>query len=310
MTVRAHNASRRAVLSGLAGVAVGTAGTLAVTGFGSAAEPTRPEALGLDHAVAEILSGLDSDGPYRHPTSAERERALSATRRVLSGRTGQRTARMYANLGMDLRSGVDSTGRVCDMVTSTTRTPRSWGLLVVEHGAPAPGLVVEVPHPGSDQLTALIGVALFRAVPGAALLMAGAHRKAADGNADVAHEPRSLFAALAGELAERGAVQLQLHGYANSSMPDKEIVISAGATEAGARIRAAARRLSERGFAVCRAWQGGCDSLDGETNAQGRAAAAGGNPFVHLEMNHSVRADASECHEVIAAIAETYGPAR
>ena len=86
-----------------------------------------------------------------------------------------------------------------------------------------------MPHPGSDRHTEQLGLALFRALPGAALLIAGAHRRAADGTADVAHQPDSMFHALATHLADRGADQLQLHGFDDDSLADHDIVISAGA---------------------------------------------------------------------------------
>ncbi|MEV6898927.1 hypothetical protein [Amycolatopsis sp. NPDC051372] len=50
-------------------------------------------------------------------------------------------------------------------------------MYVIDRSAP-PSLVVEVPHPGFDLRTELFGVDLFRQVPGAVLLVAGAHRKA------------------------------------------------------------------------------------------------------------------------------------
>ncbi|MEV8610958.1 hypothetical protein AB0383_24090 [Amycolatopsis sp. NPDC051373] len=74
---------------------------------------------------------------------------------------------------------------------------------MIDRSAP-PSLVVEVPHPGFDLRTELFGVDLFRQVPGAVLLVAGAHRKADDSHADVAHEEDSVFHVVAAALAARG----------------------------------------------------------------------------------------------------------
>lgn len=256
--------------------------------------------------MAALINGLDPDGLYRHPTASERRQAVLATRRLLAGTAGSRTARMYARLGMRLTSGTDVTGRFCELVTSETATARSWGLLVVERGEAPAHLLIEVPHPRADWDTARIGLALFRAVPGSALLIAGAHRHAAGGRADVAHERDSLFHAIAGLLATHGATQLQLHGYADASMPGEDIVISAGAGTPQPPMKQAAEALAVEGFEVCRAWRDGCDKLNGETNVQGRAAAGHGNPFVHFEMSRSSRADGTDRAEMLRVLAETY----
>ena len=286
---------RRAVLCGMAAVAV-------AIGLGSCTARNDT----LDAALARVVGGLDPNGPYRPPTGEEGRQALTGTERLLSGDTVA-AQEPFDPLGMDTSTAVDAaTGRAYALAVSRPYTERSWGLLVIDLTAPGPHLVLEVPHPVADQDSEHIGLALFRAIPGAVLLVAGAHRRAANRTADVAHQPDSLFHAIATHLADTGLGQLQLHGYHDESLPSHEIVISAGAGQPGPLVRHAADRLAAGGFDVCRVWRRDCGSLEGRRNAQGRAAAEHGHPFVHLEINRSTRADPDRRATLIAALAATY----
>ena len=108
------------------------------------------------------------------------------------------------DLGFSVVDGVDAvTGRPYTLAVNEPDSERAWGMYVVDRSAP-PSVVVEVPHPAFDLRTELFGLAYFRQVPGAVLLIAGAHRKANRSKADVAHEENSLFQVAATELARRG----------------------------------------------------------------------------------------------------------
>lgn len=208
---------------------------------------------------------------------------------------------------MDTSVAVDPvTSRQYALAASRPRTRRAWGLLVIDLTAAPVDLLLEVPHPVADQDTEHIGLALFRAIPGAALLVAGAHRRAATGAADVAHQPKSLFHALATHLADRGLAQLQLHGFHDASLPSHQIVISAGTGQPDKHAEQTADHLTRAGFDVCRAWSQGCGSLEGHRNVQGRAAAKHGHPFIHLEINRSTRASPSPRAALTESIAATY----
>ena len=205
---------------------------------------------------------------------------------------------------MNVTAGFDvPVGRRYALAASRFDSDRSWGLLAVDLTDAPPELLVEVPHPGSDRNTERLGLALFRVLPRAALLMAGAHRSAAGGAADVAHQPDSMFHVLATHLAERGATQLQLHGFHDDSLADHDIVISAGAGTPDRRIEETADTLVDAGFDVCRAWERRCGNLEGRTNAQGRAAAMRGDPFLHLEINRSTRDYAGRRATLVYALA-------
>jgi len=285
---------RRAVLHAILGGAA-----LALPACGT---PTRAA---LGDTVAQLVEQLDPDGPYRHPTPAERDRALAAVDRLASAATTA-AAEQFRQIGMDVSAGTDAaTGRPYALAASRGGSDRSWGMLALDLTIPPLKVVVEVPHPGSDRHTEQLGLALFRALPGAVLLIAGAHRRAAHGTADVAHQPDSMFHALATHLADHGAGQLQLHGFHDDSLTDHDIVISAGAGTPDHRTEQLADDLTRAGFDVCRAWTDHCGSLEGRTNAQGLAAAHR-HPFVHLEINRSTRDDPHRTAALIGVLASGY----
>jgi hypothetical protein len=233
----------------------------------------------LQQWLVDRVRALSATGPYRPPDTAERDRAVAALGAVLAGREPD-----LGGLPLHLHRGTDRTGLPFTMITdsdtdsdsdsgSGRSTGTGWGAVVLRE---APELVVEVPHPGSDRHTARLGLALFHAVPGAALLVAGAHRRAGGGAADVAHRGDSLFHAFADALA---LPEIQLHGFAEDSAPDTDAVVSPGAGEPAELHRHVEKALARQGFRVRHH-----ERLAGRTNVQGIAAAARGTPFLHLEL--------------------------
>lgn len=262
-------------------------------------EPVAPRsdaspASDLGTEVREFAAGLTDDDPYRPPEPAERRQFLSALRSLEVGKPDD-------VLGFRMRTGVDrETGRRFGLAVNPPGE-RAWGWYLVDLSAPL-RLVVEVPHPNSDLHTEEIGLALYQAVPGSILLVAGAHRRAGDGAGDVAHRADSMFQAVASDLAERGLPQIQLHGFHDDNLPDTDVVVSPGAGDAGALARGVADQLDED-FDVCRSWREDCGRLEGTTNEQGRDAARQGTPFVHVEISRSVRDDRDAWSELVRAIA-------
>jgi hypothetical protein len=157
-------------------------------------------------------------------------------------------------------------------------------------------LVIEVPHPGSDRLTARLGLELFHAIPTAALLIAGTHRKAAGNAADVAHRADSLFHAFAQTLA---TTEIQLHGFAETSAPDTDAVISPGVGDATELHTALEKALTRQGFRVR-----DHEHLAGRTNVQGIAAAVRATPFLHLELAPLPRLHHRDA--IVKAVADTW----
>ncbi|UUV30331.1 hypothetical protein NQK81_37065 [Amycolatopsis roodepoortensis] len=251
-------------------------------------EPPKPPPVpenDLGAAVANLTSGLSAEQDYRSPKADERRLAAAGFGALMD----RAEPADLEKLGFSVRDGVDpETGRRYTIATNEPGTERAWGMYLIDRSAP-PSLVIEVPHPASDLRTELFGLDYFRQVPGAVLLIAGAHRKADDGQADVAHEVDSVFHAVAATLAGRGMTQVQLHGFDDQNMPDDDIVLSSGASAAGDPVRRAADRLEAGGFAVCRAWTSSCGALEGTKNVQGKAAAEDGTAFLHVEMSRTVR---------------------
>ncbi|MDT8911991.1 hypothetical protein [Amycolatopsis sp. PS_44_ISF1] len=254
----------------------------------------------LDSVVTKFTSALSADQDYRPPKPDERRTAANGFAALVDGRGPAD----FEKLGFSVRDGVDpATGRPYTIATNEPGTGRAWGMYVIDRSAP-PSLVVEVPHPAFDLRTELFGVDLFHRVPGAVLLIAGAHRKADDDQADVAHEVNSVFHVIATVLAARGLTQVQLHGFHDQNQPDTDIVLSSGATPAGGAARRAAQRLTAAGFAVCVGWEDRCEGLEGTTNVQGKAAATDSTAFLHVEMSRTIRESPERRAEVVRALAE------
>jgi len=262
-------------------------------------EPPNPATL-----VRQIALQADPLGPYRDPTADERRIAGKAVEELLAdpGDTGGHSG-AFASLGFSLTTGTDPvTDRDFALYRADSSTQRSWGAVLVDLST-KPDLVVEVPHPGFDVNTDVIGVDLFRARPGSLLLIAGAHRQASQGQADVAHNDQSMFHAIATTLAEHGLPQLQLHGFADANLPDADVAVSNGSAEVVSLHRGIVERLRRSGFTVCAAWRDECGRLEGTTNAQGQAAAEQGEVFVHLEASWSVRGDELRRDQLVSALA-------
>lgn len=149
---------------------------------------------------------------------------------------------------------------------------------------------MQVPHPVADAHSEELGVAILRGTPGGVLVLAGAHREYGRGiAADVAHRRDTVFHAVCDALLKRHLPGVQVHGFADDSVPGFDAVTSTGAGDRGrATGRAVADALEDRGMDACRAWARDCP-LEGRTNMQGRAAAAAGVPFLHIEFSRRVR---------------------
>jgi hypothetical protein len=280
---------------------LGAAGVVALVACGESTQETPPD---LDTLLARLAAGARPDGPYRPPSTAERQSAVAAIRRVIAGNASSDDTKALAALGMRTGTGLDAaTGRRYAVSASEPGAERGWGAAIADLSPCSTQLLVEVPHLRSDLHTEDLGLALFRAVPSSVLLVAGAHRRAMNGEADVAHRTDSLFHAVATDVGARGVLQIQLHGFDDASLPDKDAVVSAGAGAPGPAAEGVAQQLALLGLNVCRAWTAGCGSLEGRTNVQGQAAAAAGTAFVHLELSRTIRDDARRRSEVANALA-------
>jgi hypothetical protein len=91
--------------------------------------------------------------------------------------------------------------------------------------------------------------------------------------------------------AARTLVVVQVHGYADDTLPGVDAVVSTGSTSASDVASAVGDRLAAAGLRICLAWASECAELEAFTNVQGQSARAAGAAFVHVELAHSVRTD-------------------
>ncbi|HET6858056.1 MAG TPA: hypothetical protein VFH94_13320, partial [Streptomyces sp.] len=119
---------------------------------------------------------------------------------------------------------------------------------------------------------------------------------------DVAHRRDTVFHAVCDELTGRRLPGIQLHGFADSTEPDFDVILSTGAGDDGRQdARRLARELRDRDFDVCRAWVRKC-VLEGRTNQQGRLASDEEVPFLHVEFSRTVRSDGERIERVVEAV--------
>jgi hypothetical protein len=254
----------------------------------------------LGPEVRRFAAGLDAGAPYRPPEPSERRQLVSALHMLRAGDAGRATE-LAAALGFTVRTGIDAaTGRAFGLAVNPAGD-QAWGWYLVDLSAPT-RLVVEVPHPKADLRTEEIGLALYREVPGSLLAVSGTHRRVASGAGDVAHRADSMFHAVVTDLAARGLPQVQLHGFADASLPDVDVVISPGAGDAGDSVRRLAERIDDVALDVCRSWRSNRGGLEGTRNEQGRDAAERGTVFAHVEMSRGVREDRAAWPRLVRAI--------
>jgi hypothetical protein len=260
----------------------------------------------LEQRVHEFTERLTPRGPYRPPDPAERDAVLGAVAALVAAGPAalgdtRDARRVLKDAGFTVENAQDAAGRGFLLARSDPASARSWGLIALPLGRP-PRLLVEVPHPNSDYGTEDVGLAVLAAVPDAVYLQAGAHRRAADERADVAHEEDSLFHALAVDLSVRMRLpQLQLHGFGDRDDLDEDVVL--GPSDPQPALRELADRLEEADLSVCRSWAQRCRGLEGTTNVQGRAAAQDGLVFAHVEMSADTRKEPESVARALATLA-------
>ncbi|MDT0450116.1 hypothetical protein [Streptomyces hesseae] len=313
------------ISSPLASVLLGALTLTALTGLTGCADPSGRPRQGAPDAGASDAAGtvdlgaritgftdrITQNGHYRVPADSDRRAVTDGVRHLLDGDRAA-AERSLAGVGYALRTLADrQDGRRYAEIADATpegETGRGWGRVYLDLHGPA-RWSVQVPHPSADQRTEQLGIGLLRGAPGGVLILAGAHRNAADSAdadaADVAHRADSVFAAVAAVLADRGLPAVQVHGFADSSLPDRDVVVSPGKGDAGlpAASRLAAS-LRKRQLRVCEVWRRYCGRLEGRTNVEGDHADGVGAPFLHVEHSRRVRFDDALMAEAVRALTE------
>ncbi|MEU4209283.1 hypothetical protein AB0F13_04610 [Streptomyces sp. NPDC026206] len=313
-----------AVLGGSAGCAQQSAQGLAGrrdgrdAGAGRDSGPAAPEnSVDLGRRITEFTDRINQDGRYRIPAARDRRAVADGVRLLLDGDRAA-SEQVLGAAGYTVRTLTDRAagGRQFAEIADATAdgdATRGWGRVYVDLHGPA-RWSVQVPHPTADQRSEQLGLGLLRGAPGGVLILAGAYRTVGDGEggaadaADVAHRSDSVFAAVADALADRRMPAVQVHGFADSSLPDHDVVVSPGKGDAGLpSARRLASGLRQEGLRVCEVWQRECGRLEGRTNVQGDHADAVGVPFLHVEHSRRVRFDDGLVAKAVQALVAVAG---
>ena len=252
--------------------------------------------------TVEAGPGRDSS-EYRTPTPLQSHELATTVLAYLAGSEDPPLPD-----GVEAVEAVDSDRRAVRILTEDADggMTEGLGLYAVREGTGAPpGLVIEVPHPRADQRTEYLGTELFTALDASALFVAGAHRTAGDGAADVAHEPASAFAAVDQAVVGRGTVVLQVHGFDESRHPGyAQIVLSSGESTPGSLLERLDRELEDAGFDTCVYDGDRCQALGATRNVQAAHARTVGATFIHLELELDLREPGKQRDTLVAALAE------
>ncbi len=258
----------------------------------------------LDEVAAAAPRGSSE---YTPPTPAEAARLAAAATALAHDRPRQAEEEVDG-LGYEVRE-LQAAGRRLLALTEEGPPRRHWGAYVVAP-ASASDLLVEVPHPVSDLWTPQVGLELFQRAGARALLLAGAHRDAGDGDsADVAHRTDSVFEAVHRALLRESSVVAQVHGFDDERREDPpDVVLSDGTDDPPALLRRARTALADEGLDVC-LFRGGprCRDLAARRNVQGRSARAAGAVFLHVEAAPALRSDAPGRRRLVDALLRGLG---
>jgi hypothetical protein len=250
-----------------------------------------------------FVAPLSAVQGYREPTGTELTNALAGLGKMLTSTVDAST--LLTPLGFTIVTGVEAvTKRSFALAYSAPPTDqRGWGFFLFDLSAPI-DLIIEAPHPVFDQYSEQMAFAHWQKRRGALLMVAGAHRDAAAGLADVAHQTNNVFHGMAASYASRKIGQIQWHGFADATAPGLTQVVSSGTGNAGAAVKRVSTELTSAGFAVGNAWDssGSGTSLTATTNVQGIDAAAKGSTWIHIENNFTTRNDTAASAKAVQAV--------
>ncbi|MFB7273162.1 hypothetical protein [Streptomyces sp. NPDC056244] len=259
--------------------------------------------LDLGRRIADFAKDTVADAGFRPPNRAERETVASGVALYLDGRRGEAERRLAeVDFGVRILRDSERGRRFAEIADRAGEDTRGWGRVYIPLDGPA-RFSVQVPHPVADAYSETLGAGVLRTTPGGVLVIAGAHRTAGEGNAaDMAHRTDTVFHAVCAELVARHLPGIQIHGFADTTSPSHEAVVSTGAgDQARPQATTLARALKTASFRVCRAWTANCP-LAGRTNKQGRLAADAEVPFIHVEFSRTVRTDPARTRDAVEAM--------
>lgn len=248
------------------------------------------------------LATIDEDQPYREPTEEESQRFLADFRKLLKGKTNN--LKYLPDLGYEVHSLRDPVSeKEYILAKNRPNTERAWGAFLIPVHEPI-NYVISAPHPQADIDTEHIALELWRKTDNAMLMVAGAHRDAADELADVAREEGSLFHHVSELLAQQSVGHVQIHGYADSTSEGNDVIISSGESNVYPVMRDIANKIESTGLSVGTNWDNETDVLLARHNVQGRVAYDHSSLFMHVEINYSTRQSAEDTESILRIIAD------
>ena len=266
-------------------------------------------ALDVDAFFADARRG-GTDGSIAYQDPSPWERAMQGawfTAVFAAADQPEAAARLapLARLGGLYAVVGEAQGRWVMVVSDAPEYRHGSGAYLIRLGPVGAEAFVQAPHGWSDEGSFPIARELFFALDARALATNTVHRRGrageeptVPGDADVAHRVESTFQmATCGWLRghRRGTI-VQVHGFADERVPF-DVVASAGIPAGAGGGRPG--WLEALGTALTSALPGTRvalfppegERLAGLTNVQGRAAAAVGARFLHLELGASLRRD-------------------
>lgn len=274
------------------------------------------EAVGHLHDwVRRLEKEMPQEGSQAYVVANQQEQAAFAeiAGKIESGdiRNGEILAAQY-HYHLSPFPDREHAGATSYLLVEAEPIQKGWGLYAFRDGATS-HILVEAPHPISDENTSVVAVDVYQRLNAQALLIAGAHRNANQGgSADVAHVPESIFqsvhaALLQTTLQEGGQpIVLQIHGYASAKHPGYPNVVlglglnpgEAGVSLAHRIVHALEANNISAGICTETSWKDLCATK----NLQ--SAAMKNGIFIQLEMDEPMRLDDAG---FVAALAQALG---
>lgn len=192
-----------------------------------------------------------------------------------------------------------------ELLYNSPNVDSAWGAYIIDKRAER-RLILQCPHPVADAHTHNIAIKIWVKTFGTFLMMAGAHRKAGgpgggQGLADVPWNENSMFNQIYKRIEK--APTLQIHGFADANQPNYEIVLATGSAPTN-QFAINLYDAIKNEFNVARFWAGESSIYGAIGNEQSKIARDNEIPFVHLEMNRSLRNDENRTQKLASIIAD------
>jgi hypothetical protein len=202
-------------------------------------------------------------------------------------------------------------------------TRRGAGLAALRPGKGRP-FVIEAPHTFFDRGTLDIALAVFERLEARALLVSTMNRVSAGtpderaeevrkgtSPSDLAHVEKSFYSTAHAELvrADPELVAIQIHGFKDDHVPGTAAVVSAAKTRGDAKAVAAALRLALPNMTI-KVYPDEVDTLGGTQNRQAELSRAARAPFVHVELNATLRTALNADPALAERFADALGAAK